>query len=59
MWGRSKSEMDSDSFRRSAIEAHEQEHHRESLDVVIDAVRDSLEWLAQQKDEILNFCVNG
>ena len=30
-------------FSRSAIEAHEQDGHREPLDVLIDAARDSLE----------------
>jgi hypothetical protein len=34
------------SFGRSAIEPHEQDHFTETADVLIDAARDALEWLA-------------
>ncbi|MCY4610525.1 MAG: DUF4020 domain-containing protein [Gammaproteobacteria bacterium] len=36
----------SESLGRSAIEPHEQDEYPESLDVVIDVIRDCLEWLA-------------
>lgn len=37
------STFDSVSFSRSAIERHEQDNHREAVDVLIDAARDSIE----------------
>ncbi len=47
-WGRAPDKWDSASFRRSAIEPHEQDKkYPRELDVVIDAARDSLEWLMQ------------
>ena len=33
------------SFRRSAVEPHPQDDHREPIDVLVDAARDCLEWL--------------
>jgi hypothetical protein len=43
--GISKPEWDLLSFHRSAIEPHEQDHLGNAFDPVIDACRDSLEWL--------------
>ena len=40
------STWDQTSFSRSAIEPHEQDRHPKAVDVLIDAVRDCLEWLA-------------
>ena len=39
------------SFRRSAIEPHEQDKHPEVVDVLIDAARDCLEWLVSNIPE--------
>lgn len=44
-WSGARDEWDSMSYRRSAIEPHEQDHYTEASDVLIDAVRDALEWL--------------
>lgn len=41
-WTKSNRNWDSASFRRSAIEPHEQDHIRHPIDVLIDAARDSL-----------------
>ncbi len=41
-WGKSDRNWDSSSFRRSAIEPHEQNHIQHPVDVLIDAARDSL-----------------
>ncbi len=38
---------DGDSFSRAAIESHKQDKYPQALDVLIDAARDALEWLAQ------------
>ena len=38
-------------FQRQAIEPHEQNRFPEAIDVVIDAARDSLEWLAEHRPE--------
>lgn len=47
-WGRATDKWDSASFRRSAIEPHEQDKkYPREFDVVIDAARESLEWLMQ------------
>ena len=43
---------DVESFRRSAIELHEQDAYPQSVDVLIDAARDSLEHLAATQPEI-------
>lgn len=50
LWGRNADGWDTDSWHRSAIEPHEQDKYPECLDVMIDAVRDSLRWLAQEGD---------
>ena len=44
-WQQIHREWDSDSRRRSAIEPHEQDRYPRSIDVLIDAARDCLEWL--------------
>lgn len=44
-WSGARDEWDSMSYRRSAIEPHEQDHYTEASDVLIDAVRDAMEWL--------------
>ena len=45
-WGNANDGYDQDSFRRSAIEPHEQDNHPFDLDALVDIVRDCLEWLA-------------
>ena len=45
-WKQSHGSWDDDSFGRRAIERHEQNRYCDTLDIVIDAVRDSLEILA-------------
>lgn len=44
-WSGARDEWDSMSYRRSAIEPHEQDHYTEAADVLIDAARDAMEWL--------------
>ena len=56
-WQATGSGWDLDSFRRSAIEPHDQDAHPKSIDVLIDAARDSLEYLATTQPEIAaNWC---
>ena len=56
-WQAAGKEWDPDSYWRSAIEPHEQDAHPESVDVLIDAARDSLEHLITAKPEIAaNWC---
>ena len=45
-WDKASREWDPISYGRSAIEPHEQDKYPESVDVLIDAARDTLEWLA-------------
>jgi hypothetical protein len=45
-WQRANREGDSTTWGRSAIEPHEQDEYPEAIDVLIDAARDCLEWLA-------------
>ena len=45
-WDKASRTWDPVSYGRSAIEPHEQDRHPEAIDVLIDAARDSLEWLA-------------
>lgn len=44
-WSGARDEWDSMSYRRSAIEPHEQDRYTEASDVLIDAARDAIEWL--------------
>lgn len=46
-WSGAADEWDSMSYRRSAIEPHEQDKYTEAADVLIDAARDALEWLGE------------
>jgi len=45
-WEVATQDWDSVSYGRAAIEAHEQDSHPEAVDVLINAARDALEWLA-------------
>lgn len=44
-WSGAPDEWDSMSYRRSAIEPHDQDRYTEASDVLIDAARDAMEWL--------------
>ena len=46
VWRANNHEWDRDSGHRSAIEPHDQNARRQAIDVLIDAARDCLEWLA-------------
>ena len=45
-WQYASPQSEPANFRRSAIEPHDQDEHLEPVDVIIDAARDCLEWLA-------------
>ena len=48
-WQKATREWDPESFHRSAIEPHEQNGRPRATDVLIDAARDCLEWLASNQ----------
>ena len=50
-WGNADRDRSPASSRRSAIEPNEQDRRQESFDVLIDAARDCLEWLASERPE--------
>lgn len=50
-WQNVDSAWDPESFGRHAIEPHEQDHGYDHVDVLIDAARDCLEWLAGNHPE--------
>lgn len=45
-WSEASLTWDPVGYGRSAIEPHDQDQHPEAIDVLIDAARDALEWLA-------------
>lgn len=53
-WNVAERDWDSISWHRSAIEPHEQDNYPEALDVLIDAGRDALEWLALNQPALLD-----
>lgn len=53
-WSGARNQWDSMSYRRSAIEPHEQDCYTEASDVLIDAARDSMEWLGANHPEQLD-----
>lgn len=53
-WDKAGHDWDSASYGRSAIEPHEQDQYPEPIDVLIDAARDALEWLAINKPMLLD-----
>lgn len=58
-WGKSDQHWDPTSFDRSAIEPHDQDRNRDpnAADVLIDAARDGLQWLAKhERDAALYWC---
>jgi len=52
-WDKATREWDPVSYRRSAIEPHDQDRYQEAVDVLIDAARDALEWLAAHSPVLL------
>ncbi len=52
-WGKASREWDPVSYARSAIEPHEQDKYPEAVDVLVDAARDALEWLAANSPALL------
>ena len=50
-WQKATRDRNPASFRRSAIEPHEQDEYLQAVDVLIDSARDSLEWLASNQPE--------
>lgn len=57
LWGKASQDGDPISFDRSAIEPHDQDCYPESVDVVIDATRDCLQWLAKhERGAVLYWC---
>ena len=56
-WQKANREWDPESFHRSAIEPHEQNSGHRATDVLIDAARDCLEWLAaNQAGTAMRWC---
>lgn len=53
-WGVAGDGWDRMSWSRSAIEPHNQDSYPEALDVLIDAGRDALEWLALNQSALLD-----
>lgn len=45
-WSGARDHWDSMTYRRSAIEPHEQDRYAEASDVLIDAARDAMDWLS-------------
>ena len=58
-WRNASRKWDSDSFQRSAIEPHKQNERQRVTDVLIDASRDCLNWLAKnQSDAAKHWCAH-
>ena len=55
IWDGANSEYDRMSIARSAIELHEQDENRRAHDILIDAARDSLEWIAENQPEVSKY----
>jgi hypothetical protein len=52
-------EFDPFSFRRSAIEPHEQDEFRESVDMLIDAARECIEYALVEDAELADGCIDS
>ncbi|MYE23515.1 MAG: DUF4020 domain-containing protein [Gammaproteobacteria bacterium] len=52
VWEAADDNWDATSFRRSAIEPHEQDSHPQAIDVLIDAARDCLQHLVVEQPEV-------
>lgn len=54
VWDNASYEWDPVSDRRSAIEPHDQNQNHEAVNILIDAARDALEWLAANSPTLLD-----
>lgn len=52
-WDKASHEWGPVSYGRSAIEPHDQDQYPEAIDVLVDAARDALEWLASNSPTLL------
>lgn len=52
-WDEASPEWDPVGYGRSAIEPHDQDQYPEAVDVLVDAARDALEWLAASSPALL------
>ena len=52
-WDNASRDWDPVSYGRSAIELHDQDRYPEAVDVLVDAARDALEWLAINSSTLL------
>lgn len=52
-WDKASCEWDPVSYGRSAIEPHDQDQYPEAVDILVDAARDALEWLAANSPALL------
>ncbi len=58
-WQMAERELEPESYIRAAIETHEQDNHPKAVDVLIDAARDCLEWLIQnRRDAAVYWCIH-
>ncbi|KEA63135.1 hypothetical protein ADIMK_2659 [Marinobacterium lacunae] len=53
-WDKASREWDPISYGRSAIEPHDQDEYSDAIDVLIDAARDTLEWLGENSPALLD-----
>ena len=51
-WHKASRNWERASYRRSAIEPHEQDSYPKSVDVLIDSARDCLEWLIRNQTDV-------
>lgn len=52
-WDKASRDWDPVSYGRAAIEPHEQDRYPDAIDVLVDAARDALEWLAANSSALL------
>ena len=58
-WQMAERELEPESYIRAVIEPHEQDNHPKAVDVLIDAARDCLEWLIQnRRDAAAYWCIH-
>lgn len=53
-WDNATREWDSLSYRRSAIEPHDQDQYPDAVDVLVNVARDALEWLSANSPSLLD-----
>ena len=51
-WQKASRKLELTSYRRSAIEPHEQDSYPKPVDVLIDSARDCLEWLIRNRTDV-------